>query len=354
MSGAMRSSRRPGVSSFDSTLVRRNFHFHPARLNSDSRLETSWLDYLVCAAGSFAGRLLTRIVTSVGSQSSVIQTKVYPVGVQQQLIVAVDDLLIAHPLTYKTSDVYKGDTFFFPYQEVRVSGVSATIAPSAQIEHRGGMIAAVFIPLTLEIARNARYAMASSLQPRVIESSVDNWRTKGQAVLDEPDVEGYDGPCLAPLDYDRILAMPGAVVASADRQITVSCPPSDLVSRWHSLAPVDLEDSDNYQFCRGALPFAQLCIAYQNYAGAEPDPTQLYSATEAQFEISITASTNVRSPGRCWVRSDICTIQDPDLVVTTLTGNFPSVTVDIPLSGYSGSALPPSAFRHLLPDSPTI
>lgn len=261
-------------------------------VSTDLSSNKSWADFF-WNLGIIAMKLFVANysqLTEFGEQKSA------PVSCCQSIFVSAGDLLLNSPITETaTVDGYSKGIPFVDYSQARLSKASVTVSPAARLSERAGRIVVAVVPMNY--SSNEFYSGASTTNAKYPEL-----------------VKGEEA------SFDKITQFPGARVAPATSKVRVHLPTSGWSGSWLNLGtrlddPKDFGKSDSII----GTPLFKIYFGYQDFSGPLA-ASDLYSASEAFFNVDLRGSIQLREPGRRYLAPEPYQNYDASQVFNLTTG----------------------------------
>lgn len=218
--------------------------------------DSTWLQSLSWFS-SIALKLFTLVVGVTDDLCATTST----IGSGTTMILGAGDFAAVSPFavpTTNTTDKEMMAAKTFSYEQARLSTISVKIVPAVDAGYRGGMYAAVLIPIDQTDAELSRVSAAE------LVSRFDN-------------------------SYDDIIKHPRARMAQVTQSLSLSykirSPAHDIRVNW-----------DNTVGLTNAFPCVALCVAYSDLANADGKDTD-YSPARSLFEVHLRGGLQLSQPG---------------------------------------------------------
>jgi hypothetical protein len=298
--------------------ARRTFTLYPKQTKDDtSESETSWLD-AIFKYGTIAAKLI--LATFATSLSAPLTLSTTVVGAIQTILIGIDDLVMDNPFVELDTIRKTGSTVILQmpkvdFKQAKLARIHVRIAPSAEVSKRGGLVAAVLIPLTRE------------------ESD--------QFQKNFPDRSVYtDSAAVEPLDsynFTQLQQFPNAVVRDASKPISISQHATGFQAMKHAFGTQVKPDYDFPGKTHGGPVLYKLCIGYSDLATYKADPSERYRPEESTFHISINSVLHLSEPGATWIRAQPYLAQSASYAAVTTPESFGRIICQTPISNLTSS-----------------
>jgi hypothetical protein len=201
------------------------------------------------------------------------------------------------------------------FKQATLQRISIRIAPSAEVAKRGGLIAAVLIPLTREESDQFEKNFPSRL-----------------VYTDSAAVMPYDS-----FNFTQLQQFPGVVVRDASKPILITKTASGFQAMCHAFGTRTRPNYNNPGATHGGPVLYKFCFGYSDLATYKPDPSERYRPEESTFHISISSVLHLSEPGKTWIRAQPYLVQNPNTVAVTTPETYGRIICQTPINNLTSS-----------------
>lgn len=279
--------------------ARRELRFYSRPISTDGKPTVSWLDHL-WTFGLIALKLFVTAVTS--SVGSLRETKVYPLGATQSVLIGIDECLVNHPFVKWVE--LGGQRPTLPYCHAKLHDIVIRLKVGAKLSERAGRLVIALIELSRREAEDLLKARRTA----------KDWKTEDK------------------YSYEDILQVPGARTFPMTSGATIRWKPTNgsFASELLEIGQQSLNGTEiKSEVTPGGLPFLKVLVGYSDFASDTGSAAELYGADEAEFTINIQSNVTLSSPGTAYLRAIPAKTIDPGIVTVSTAESFGRIKYDL-------------------------
>lgn len=238
----------------------RNLTFYPKTIDDKGNITDNWIDKLATflKLGMIALKYFGILAVAEGKDDNKVA---YVTSIAQCIYIGADDLIVEHPITHP---VPANSGFYVNYANAKIHRINVAISLMGKMADRAGRLVATLLPISRDQA----------------------WESQTQYSGDYK----YSDSC----NFDEICRYPGAKVGPCSSTLKFSfVPRSSFARSMHTIGDPGAPTGDD---SIGGLPICKLYVAYQDYAGNNRTPAEMYGLNEATLSVEVQGCVTLMNP----------------------------------------------------------